>query len=91
MEIQFARSATKHRISRQRSLYVVKRCEIWLELGAGHPSGDPRFLCLGADESGAPMEVVVVVPEPEVGVIIHAMALREKNRLLYEVVTKWEK
>jgi hypothetical protein len=92
-KISWARSATKHRISRERSLHIVRhagvcRCE------SEYPDesyGDPRFLFLGPDIEGMPLEVVAVAPEDGSLVIIHAMPLRERYHGWYGEVAKWEK
>jgi hypothetical protein len=92
-KIGWACSATKHRISRERSLHIVRhagvcRCE------SEYPDdsyGDPRFLFLGPDLEGMPLEVVAVAPEDGSLVIIHAMPLRERYHGWYGEVAKWEK
>jgi hypothetical protein len=92
-KISWARSATKHRISRERSLHIVRhagvcRCE------SEYPDesyGDPRFLFLGPDLEGMPLEVIAVAPEGGSLVIIHAMPLRERYHGWYGEMAKWEK
>jgi hypothetical protein len=92
-EIRWARSATKHRISRERSLHVVRNAGICRRDGK-YPDdwyGDPRFLFLGPDPEGIPLEVVAVVPEGSSLLIIHAMPLRERWQGWYAEAAKWRK
>ncbi len=91
--IGWARSATKHRISRERSLHVVRHAGACLR-DLEHPGEwgcDPRFLFLGPDLEGMPLEVVAVAPEDGSLVIIHAMPLRERYQGWYGEVAKWQK
>jgi len=91
--ISWARSATKHRISRERSLHIVRHAGV-CRRDNEYPDewdGDPRFLFLGADLEGMPLEVVAVAPEDGSLVIIHAMPLRERYHGWYEEAAKWEK
>jgi hypothetical protein len=92
--ISFARSATKHRISRERSLYVIGKCGI--QFVDRHPrprhlSVDQRVVFLGEDLEGVPLEVVAAESEDEEFRVIHAMNMRERVRSLHEEASKWEK
>jgi hypothetical protein len=93
-EIRFARSATKHRISRERSLYVVERCglqiieRLWRP-GSGEP--DRRITFLGDDLEDVALEVVAVERSEEEFLVIHAMDLRSRHRGLYEEAVSWQK
>lgn len=92
-KIEFARSATKHRISRERSLHVVRHAGIcrrdteyadeWYE--------DQRFLFFGPDLEGMPLEVGAVAPDDGSLIIIHAMPLRERFQGWYAEAAKWRK
>lgn len=91
--ISWSRSATKHRVSCKRSLHIVRHAGV-CRRDSEYPDewdGDPRFLFLGADLEGMPLEVVAVAPRDGSLVIIHAMPLRERYHGWYEEVTKWEK
>jgi len=91
--ISWSRSATKHRISRERSLHIVRHAGA-CRRDYGYPDeweGDPRFLFLGPDLEGMPLEVVGVAPEDGSLVIIHAMPLRERYQGWYGEMAKWEK
>jgi hypothetical protein len=79
VEIRWARSATKHRVSRKRSAYVVQTATTILSQPApvGSRLISDRLVFLGADEDGAMLEVMAV--ETDHGLlIIHAMSMRAK-------------
>ena len=92
-EIRCARSATRHRVSRERSLHVVRQAGIcWRE--SEYPDewyGDPRFVFLGPDLEGIPLEVIAVAPDDGSLMIIHAMPLRERWQGWYEEAERWRK
>jgi hypothetical protein len=92
--IRFARSATKHRISRERSLYVIGRCGIqFIERRPSEDScnSDRRVYLFGDDLEGVPLEVVAADDERDEFTVIHAMNLRSKFLDLYEEARKWRK
>ncbi|HEX3238516.1 MAG TPA: hypothetical protein VHR18_00080 [Solirubrobacterales bacterium] len=81
-EIRWARSATKHRISRERSIHVIERSELWFEQAAT-PGPDPRFVILGTDDDGVALEL----PEGSI-LIIHAMPMRSRYKNFLRGVKK---
>jgi hypothetical protein len=93
--INFARSATKHRISRERSLYVIEQCGFQLierrrsENFADGP--DKRVYFFGDDLEGVRLEVVAAQTEEEEFTVIHAMNLRDKLLGSYEEAREWRK
>jgi len=93
--IRFARSATKHRISRERSLHVVEQCGF--QLIDRHRSQTPRngpdkhVLFLGDDLEGVALEVLAAENVEEEFTVIHAMNLRNKYLGLYEEAKEWRK
>lgn len=92
-KISWTRSATKHRISRERSLHVVRRAGICKQ-DSRYPDGgydDPRVLFLGPDLEGMPLEVGGVASDDGSLIIIHAMPLRERYQGWYSEAAKWEK
>lgn len=91
--IGWARSATKHRITRERSLYVVRHAGICFRESedSGGWYDDPRFVFLGPDAEACPLEVVAVAPEDGSLVIIHAMPLRERWQAWYWEGLQWQK
>jgi hypothetical protein len=79
MEIRWARSATRHRISRSQSSYVVETTSVVFRepAPASSPLRDDRFVFLGPDQQGALLEVMAV--ESDRGLlIIHAMPIRDR-------------
>jgi hypothetical protein len=93
-DITFARSATRHRISRQRSLCVIKRSGLQLVdrfWNSRTSDVDRRVYFLGHDLEEVPLEVVAVERDEETFRVIHAMPLRNRFRGLYEEARSWEK
>jgi hypothetical protein len=93
-EIKFARSATRHRISRERSLHVIGRCGLqiverhWTPANSGP---DRRITFLGDDLEGVALEVMAAERNDEEFLVIHAMNLRNHHRGLYEEARPWRK
>jgi hypothetical protein len=91
-EIRFARSATKHRISRERSLYVIEHCGFQLVKRSWNRASsglDRRVAFFGDDLEGVPLEVLAAERDEEHFLVIHAMNLRNSQRGLYEEARKW--
>ncbi|HEY4812003.1 MAG TPA: hypothetical protein VIH71_13190 [Solirubrobacteraceae bacterium] len=90
-KLRFARSATKHRVSRERIRYVITHCG--LAFGEPAPGGakvmDARLVCLGDDVDGRAIEVIAVEGSKGELIVIHAMALRKKYRDQYEEAKRW--
>jgi hypothetical protein len=92
--IRFARSATRHRISRERSLYVIERCGYQLLDPRGcenSPGRDRRVLFLGDDLEGVALEVLAAENVEEEFTVIHAMNLRTKYLGLHQEARRWRK
>lgn len=83
----WSRSATKHRISKERSRHVIENCEIYFVFD--DPDGrDPRLLFLGDDSDGVALEVIAVWVD---GLrVIHAMPMRRRYRVGYERAMRWQ-
>jgi hypothetical protein len=93
-QITFARSATKHRISRERSLYVIEKCGLQIVERQWKPAGehpDRRITFLGDDLEGVPLEVMAAERDEEDFLVIHATNLRDRHRGLYEEARSWQK
>jgi hypothetical protein len=93
-EIKFARSATKHRISRERSLYVIEHCGMQIierHRNSANSGVDRRVAFLGDDLEGAALEVIAAEPEEDEFLVIHAMELRNRHQALYVEARSWEK
>lgn len=96
MEVKWTRSATRHRISRERSRYVLERCGLRYRERVPHDDDDPlwrddRILFLGDDADGKPLEVVAVEMDEEEFLVIHAMALRDRHRWKDEEAKRWRR
>jgi len=80
VEIVWARSATKHRISRERSGHVVRAATTIIRQSApeASPAKDDRLIFLGPDQTGTLLEVAAIEMQPSGLLIIHAMPMREK-------------
>ncbi len=92
--ITFARSATKHRISRERSLHVIEHCGIQFVDRFWNPitsDVDRRVYFLGDDLEEVALEVVAAELEEDDFRVIHAMELRSRFRALYEEARSWAK
>jgi hypothetical protein len=93
--IHFTRSATRHRISRERSLYVIEQCGIqFVERRRSDNWGygpDKRVLFLGDDLEGVALEVLAAENLEEEFTVIHAMNLRDRFLGLYEEAKEWRK
>lgn len=93
-KITFARSATKHRISRERSLYVIEHCGMQFverHWRSTRSEPDRRVTFFGNDLEGVALEVVAAELEEEEFMVIHAMDLRDRHRVFYEEARPWEK
>jgi hypothetical protein len=90
--VRFARSATKHRISKERIRHVISHCGLAFEEPASSQTSealDERLVILGDDADGRELEVMAVEGSKGELVVIHAMELREKYRAQYEEAKRW--
>ena len=89
-QVTFARSASRHRISKGRIRHVIANYRVRFEQPPPEAEGSGvrsmRFVYLGEDECGRTLEVMAVEGEHEELLVIHAMELREKYRRHYEEV-----
>ncbi len=92
--ITFARSATRHRISRERSLHVVEHCGFQIvkrTRARANSAVDQRVVFLGDDLEQVPLEVIAVEHEEGEFLVIHAMNLRDRFRGFDEEARSWAK
>jgi hypothetical protein len=89
--VRFARSATRHRVSKERIRYVIAHCGLAFEEQPTSDADvlDARLVCLGDDPQGQAIEVIVVEGSKEELIVIHAMALRKKYTDQYEEARRW--
>lgn len=94
MYLKWARAATRHRISRERSRYVIEHCGLFFEQDPPADSPEdvsPRLVFLGDDADGIALEVMAVELEDEALLVIHAMPLRDRYRKQYEETKRWRR
>jgi hypothetical protein len=94
VDLKWARAATKHRISRESSRYVIEHCGLHFEQDppADAPVGaSSRLVFLGDDTEGFALEVMAVELEDESLLVIHAMPLRDRYRKQYEEAKRWRR
>lgn len=94
VELKWTRAATKHRISRERSRYVIEHCGLRFEQDPptnALENASPRLVFLGDDEEGIALEVMAVELEDDALLVIHAMSLRDRYREQYEEARKWRR
>ena len=87
--IRWARSATRHRVARARTAFVIEHCGLVFRVAPPEGQLDERLMFLGDDEDGAALEVMAVELEGGDLYVIHAMDLRERYRRLYEEAKRW--
>jgi len=94
MGMKWARSATKHGISEERSGYVIEHCGLYFKIQAPphSPTGlnASRQLYLGDDADGVALEVIAIPVQTVELFVIHAMELREQFRTRYLEAKKWQ-
>lgn len=95
-ELEWARAATRHRIARERSRYVIEHCGLWfwrrpLRREPFFDDHHDRVLFFGDDAESVPLEVVAAEVSEEKLLVIHAMLLRDRNRGLYEEARGWRR
>ena len=92
MDLKWARAATKHRISRERSRHVIEHCGLRFDQEPPANSAEgasPRLVFLGDDADGIALEVMAVELEDASLLVIHAMPLRDRYREQYKEAKKW--
>jgi hypothetical protein len=80
-KLRWARSATKHRISKGRICHALENCRAILKEDppAGNARGRAiRLVFLGEDSAGAALEVIAVPTDHANLMVIHAMELRPR-------------
>ena len=94
MDLKWARSATKHRVARERSRHVIDHCGLRFEQDApadAPASADLRLLYLGDDSEGVALEVMAIELDDGGLLVIHAMPLRPQYREQYEEAKEWRR
>ena len=94
MDLRWARSASKHRIARERVHHVIEHAGLRFEQPppVGAPAGaEARLVYLGDDGEGVALEVMAVELDDGSLLVIHAMRLRAKYREQYEEAKRWQR
>ena len=91
MRIDFAPSASRHGVSRDRARHVIEHCASPL-----YPPEDDRedrdlVVFLGPDVRGVPLEIVALETGDDGLYVIHAMRLRRKYEADYWRVTEYDR
>jgi hypothetical protein len=90
LELEWARSATKHRISRDRTRFVIEHCDVYFREHAPREDSEfPRAVFLGDDGEGIGLEVVAA---PLMGgglKVIHSMKVGAGRQERYGEAVKW--
>lgn len=92
--VRWTRSATRHRVSRERSGHVVKNCGLRFKERVGLRGDDPtwedeRVFFFGPDADGIDLEVVAFEVDLEEFTVTHAMELRDRYRAACEEARRW--
>ena len=87
--ISWARSATRHRVARARSAFVIEHCGLVFRVPPPAGQLDERLLFLGDDAEGVALEVMAVGLQGGELYVIHAMELRERYRPQYMEAKRW--
>jgi uncharacterized DUF497 family protein len=87
----WARSATRHRISRERTQFVIDDAGICFEEEEGRDDYEPRLFFFGEDADGLALEVVAVELADDRLRVIHSMKLRDRFRIDYLEARGWRR
>ena len=68
---------------------MIEHAGLRFRIARPDPGNDKRFLYLGDDLLGIPLEVIVVDQGSGDLLVIHAMEMREKYRSEYQEAMKW--
>jgi hypothetical protein len=88
--VTWARSATRHRVPRARTLFVVRSAGVCFEDGTGR-SGEPRLFFFGDDKEGRPLEILAFEGREGRLLVVHSMGLRARFEDRYREALKWRK
>jgi hypothetical protein len=87
----WARSATRHRVSRHRTQFVIDRAGVCFEEEEVRDGYDPRLLFFGEDQDGRKLEVGTVELGDGRLRVIHSMEMRERFRIEYLEAMGWRR
>jgi hypothetical protein len=88
--IGWVRSATRHRIAREQSLWIIQHAGICFQLGLGR-DGDPLLFFFGDDEDERPLEASAAEGPTGKLTVIHSMPLRDRFEDDYMEAYRWRR
>jgi hypothetical protein len=88
--ISWARSATRHRVPRKQSLWIIQHAGICFQRGFGR-EGDPLLVFFGDDEDERPLEVTAAEGPSGRLTVIHSMRLRDRFEDDYMEAYEWRR
>jgi hypothetical protein len=88
--VSWARSATRHRVSREQSLWIIQHAGICFQRGFGR-AGDPLLFFFGDDEDDRPLEVTAAEGAGGKLTAIHSMQLRDRFEDDYMEAYEWRR
>ena len=88
--IHFAKSARKHKVSRDQIRYVIRHCGLPADVPP--PEGSryisDRILYLGDDQAGVALEILATVIEGGDLLVFHAKRMGKQYKVQYEEALK---
>jgi hypothetical protein len=88
--IGWARAATRHRVSRARTLFAIQQAGVCFPDGFGR-KGEPRLYFFGDDEDEEPLEIVAIERADASLLVIHSMPLRDRFEAKYTEALRWRR
>jgi hypothetical protein len=88
--ITWARSSTRHRISRARSLFAIRSAGICFEDGSSR-ADEPRLYLFGDGQEGRPLEILALAGKDGGLFVVHAMRLRARFMDRYKEALRWQR
>lgn len=88
--VRFLRGSFKHGVSIRDQIHVLETCALAARLPPSHGRVRPEWLFLGTSPTRMKLEVIALLGRNEHFLVIHAMPMRAKWELLYNVVKSWE-
>jgi hypothetical protein len=88
--IEWARSSTRHRISRRHTLSAIQNAGVCFDAGIG-TLGDRRLYFFEYDDDERPLEIVAVEREDGRLLVIHSAMVRSKFEEKFTEALRWRK
>jgi hypothetical protein len=88
--IRWARSSTRHRISRRQTLFAIRCAGICFEDGSSRED-ELRLYFFGDDQEGRPLEILAVEGRDGGLFVIHSMRLRARFMDRYKEALRWQR